>query len=170
MALSKIQAESMNLADTYAFSGTVSGTSVAGSAAFCARTTVDDWQSASNETIILFNDVSTGDCFDTDGVYNTSTYKFTAPANGVYMFWYSVYTAMNDADNGFTFLKNSTKVNFSRVSSDKFITFNGGETADHIQNGTIIIPLASGNTMAVVAATQSDYYKARCQWGGCRLA
>ena len=26
MALSKIQAESMNLADTYAFSGTVSGT------------------------------------------------------------------------------------------------------------------------------------------------
>ena len=31
MALSKIQAESMNLADTFAFSGTVSGTSVFGS-------------------------------------------------------------------------------------------------------------------------------------------
>jgi hypothetical protein len=170
MALSKIQAESMNLADTYAFSGTVSGTSVAGSNAFCARTSVADWQSSADGAILFFNDTSTGDCFDTDGVYNTSTYKFTAPATGVYTFWFSVYTALNDGGNGFTFLKNSTKLNLSLTASNKYISYSGVGTADHIQTASIIFPLTSGDIMAVVAAEQSDYYKGRCQWGGCRLA
>lgn len=144
--------------------------SAAGSNAFCARTSVADWQSAADGAILFFNDTSTGDCFDTDGVYNTSTYKFTAPATGVYTFWYSVYTAMNDGGNGFTFLKNSTKLNFSLTASNKYITYSGQGSADHIQTASIILPLTSGDTMAVVAAEQSDYYKGRSQWGGCRLA
>ena len=160
----------MNLADTYAFSGTVSGTSVAGSNAFCARTSASAWDTSADGTILPFNDVSTGDCFDTDGVYNTSTYKVTAPATGVYTFWFSVYTAENDIGNGFTFLKNSTKLNFSLTTSNKYISFNGAGAADHIQTASIILPLTSGVTMAVVTAEQSDYYKGRCQWGGCRLA
>jgi len=171
MALTKVQADGVNLADNFAFTGTVSGTSVAGSNAFCARTSVTAWQSTvADGTILFFNDVSTGDCFDTDGVYNTSTYKFTAPATGVYTFWFSVYTAENETGNGFTFLKNSTKLNFSLTSSNKYISFSGVGTADHIQTASIILPLTSGDTMAVVTAEQSDYYKGRSQWGGCRLA
>ena len=86
MALSKIQAESMNLADTFAFTGTVSGASVAGSNAFAARNNATVWSSASSGNLIQFNDDSGGDCFDTDNCYDTSTYKFTAPADGVYIF------------------------------------------------------------------------------------
>ena len=170
MALSKIQAESMNLADTYAFSGTVSGTSVAGSAAFAARIASSAWAVIGNGAIVPFNNVSTGNSFDTDSVFNTSTYKFTAPATGVYTFWFSIYTAMNDAGNGFTFLKNSTKLNFSLTPTNKYISYSGQGTADHIQTASIILPLTSGDTMAVVTAEQSDYYKGRSQWGGCRLA
>ena len=169
MALSKIQAESMNLADTYAFSGTVSGTSVAGSAAFCARTTGAAWIAPADGTLVSFNDDSTGDNFDTDGVFNTSTYKYTAPATGVYMFWYSVYTALNDSGNGFSFRKNSARVNFS-ASSNVYLSYAQVETGDHVQTATIVLPLTSGDTMAVIAATQSDYYQGRSQWGGCRLA
>jgi len=169
MALSKIQAESMNLADTYAFSGTVSGTSVAGSAAFSARNSGGSWATPSDGTIVVFNDDSTGDSFDTDGVYNTSTNKFTAPATGVYIFWYHVYTANSDTTNGFGFLKNSSKLAMNAVASQHF-TFDSVTANDHMQNGKIIVPLSSGDTMAVIATTQSDYYQGHTAWGGCRLA
>ena len=169
MALSKIQAESMNLADTFAFSGTVSGTSVSGTNAFSARTNADEWGSVSDGAIVQFTDDSTGDSFDTDSCYNTSTYKFTAPATGVYMFWFAIYAADGDTDNGFAFLKNSTKLSFIRSSSGS-ITFQSNTNNDHTQNGTIIVPLTSGDTMAVCGATGSDYYKGQTAWGGCRLA
>tara|TARA_R110001592_G_scaffold347983_1_gene641827 strand:- start:109 stop:618 length:510 start_codon:yes stop_codon:yes gene_type:complete len=169
MALSKIQAESMNLADTYAFSGTVSGTSVAGSGAFCARHTAEEWGSVANSSIVNFNNDSAGDNFDTDNNYSTSTYKYTAPATGVYMFWYSIYTANGDTGNGFTFLKNSAKIDLQGNSAD-WLSFQESQNDDHTQTATCVIPLSSGETMAVCGATQSDYYKAHCQWGGCRLA
>ena len=170
IALDAVDNTILKLDDDYALTGTVTGT-VAGTAAFCARTSAQAWSGAvADGTILLFNDDSTGDCFDTDGVYNTSTYKFTAPATGLYTFWYSIYTAENEAGNGFTFLKNSTKLDFSQTTANKYISFSGAGDADHMQTASIIIPLTSGNTMAVVTAEQTDYYKGRCQWGGCRLA
>ena len=149
--------------------GTVTGT-VAGTAAFSARAEGASWVSPADGTILIFSDDSTGDNFDTDGVFNTSTYKFTAPATGVYMFWYVIYTAESDDTNGFSFLKDSTKVNFSEASSNKYFSYSEVGTGDHIQTANIIIPLSSGNTMAVCTATQSGYYQERTQWGGCRLA
>ena len=98
MALTKVQADGINLGDTFAFTGTVSGTSVAGSNAFAARNSATVWSTASGGSLIQFNDDSGGDCFDTDSCYDTSTYKFTAPATGVYTFWYSIYTANSDAE------------------------------------------------------------------------
>ena len=69
------------------------GASAAGSAAFAARIPSNSWAVIGNGAIVPFNNVSTGDSFDTDGVFNTSTYKFTAPATGVYTFWFSIYTS-----------------------------------------------------------------------------
>ena len=53
MALSKIQAESMNLADTYAFTGTVSGTS--GMTLLETRNDTSDVDYASDTTIFNFD-------------------------------------------------------------------------------------------------------------------
>ena len=172
MALSKIQAESMNLADTYAFSGTVSGTSVAGSNAFLARftpATGGSWGTVASGGIISFDDASTQDAFNNDSVFNTSTYKFTAPATGVYTFWFGIYTANTDSINAFCFIKNDSKFR-TQAAADEHLTLWSGTTNDHIQNGTIIIPLSSGDTIAVGGSTVSDYYKGHSQWGGCRLA
>ena len=56
MALSKIQAESMNLADTYAFTGTVSGLP-SGSSAFMARMAVTGaWVSINQDELIYKSD------------------------------------------------------------------------------------------------------------------
>lgn len=172
MTLSKIQAESMNLADTYAFSGTVSGASAAGSAAFLARftpATGASWGTVASGGIIPFDDASTQDAFNNDSVFNTSTYKFTAPATGVYMFWFGVYTANSDSINAFCFIKNDSKFR-TQAAADEHLTLWSNTSSDHIQNGTIIIPLSNGDTIAVGGSTTSDYYTGHSQWGGCRLA
>ena len=171
MPLTKVQAEGVNLADTFAFSGAVSGLP-SGSGAFLARftpSTGSSWATLSSAGIVPFDDASSQDAFDTDSLFNTSTYKFTAPSTGVYMFWYGMYTANSDSQNGFCFLKNDSKFR-TQAAADHFLTFISATSADHIQNGTIVVPLSSGDTMAVCAATGSDYYTGHCQWGGCRLA
>ena len=170
MALSKIQSESINLADTYAFTGTVSGT-VSGTNAFSARITAEEWGyvDGSATSLVQFNNDSTGDSFDTDSCYSTSSYKFTAPANGVFIFWYSIYTANGDTTNGFTFLKNSAKINLVTSGNKHFTTWQGSND-DHAQTATAIVTLSSGDTMAVVGTSSSDYFKGYCSWGGCRLA
>tara|TARA_R100001015_G_C4521241_1_gene90172 strand:- start:179 stop:688 length:510 start_codon:yes stop_codon:yes gene_type:complete len=169
MALTKVQADGLNLADTFAFTGTVTGT-VTGSGVFAASTTTSAWTTYNDEDIIAFNDDSTGDLFDTDNNYDTSTYKYTAPATGVYMFWYACYTSNSSTVNGFSFLKNTAKVDF-QTGNNRMFTWINGSTDDHIQNGMCILPLTSGDTMAVCATYNStDFYTGHSAWGGCRLA
>ena len=159
----------LKLDDDYALTGTVTGT-VAGSGAFSARHTASEWGSVNSGGIVNFNNDSTGDSFDTDNNYNTSTYKYTAPANGVYMFWYSIYTADGDTSNGFSFLKNSSKVDFASTTDD-LMSYIDSFDNDHVQTATIILPLVSGDTMAACGALgSSDYFKGHSKWGGCRLA
>ena len=54
-----------------------------------------------------------------------------------------------DAGNYLTYAQNA---------DDKIITF------------TCVIPLTSGDTMAVKTGPPSDYYTGHSQWGGCRLS
>ena len=84
------------------------------------------------------------------------------------MFYYSIYTAENDSSNGFSFLKNSTKL-ANTYNSVNYITYDEG-TDDKIQNGTIIIDLATDDTMAIIASIDSDYYKGHSSWGVAVLA
>ena len=169
MPLVKTQAEGINLADAFAFTGTVSGASVAGTGAFSARcTSPTSWTTLSTDEILAFNNVSSGESFDTDSNYNTSTYKYTAPATGVYLFWYTIYTANQDTGNEFGFLKNSAKIDFSNGTDDKFTGFNSSDD-DHQQTISIVVPMTASDTMAVIATTGSDWYPPHCSWGGCRL-
>jgi len=76
MAITKIQSESLNLADDFAFTGTITGAGGVNTPAFYAymssnQTGISDV----TNTIIQFNSKS----FDTNSAYDTSTYKFTVP-------------------------------------------------------------------------------------------
>ena len=140
----------------------------AGSQAFAARIPSASWFNVANNYVIPFNDVSTGDSFDTDGNFNTSTYKYTAPTTGVYHFWFAMYTAQNDTANAFGFLKNSSELNLQQDAGN-FLSY-AQNADDKIINFTCVIPLTAGDTMAVIAATVTDYYTGHSQWGGCRLS
>ena len=140
----------------------------AGSQAFAARIPSASWFAVAADSVIPFNDASTGDSFDTGGNFNTSTHKYTAPTTGVYLFWFSVYTADSDTANGFGFKKNSSDLDLQSDAENK-LTF-GSNADDKILTFTCVIPLTSGDTMAVKAGPASDYYTGHSQWGGCRLS
>ena len=81
MAITKIQSESLNLADTYAFTGTVTGAGGVNTPAFMAQ---------SNSSTTMPNQTATkiayaNEVFDTDNCYDTSNSRFTPTTSGKYL-------------------------------------------------------------------------------------
>ncbi len=114
MAITKIQSESMNLADTYAFTGTVTGAGESNTPLFSARkSSAQSSLSANTYHKITF----TTEEFDPSGVYDASNSKFVAPSNGKYFF--NVLMRMNPSALGPTgfspaFYKNGSLFKFNR--------------------------------------------------------
>ena len=128
------------------------------------------WVAISADAVLVFDNDSTGESHDTDTCYDTGTYEFTAPAAGVYLFWYSLYTANADVSNSFRFKKNDVSGGFDiNVGGANNLTIAYSEAGDHIQTGTIVLTLASSDCVSVSAASASDIYTAHSSWGGCRL-
>jgi hypothetical protein len=86
MAIDKIQSESINLADTFAFTGTVTG----------AGSTPDKFFQAYHDTQQTFNNATetklnyATEIFDTDSKYDTSTSKYTPGETGKYLIGASI--------------------------------------------------------------------------------
>jgi len=73
MAIDKIQAESINLADTFAFTGTVTGAGGVNTPAFMASVTSDQTINHNTATKIAF----ANEVFDTGSNYDTTNYRYT---------------------------------------------------------------------------------------------
>ena len=83
MAITKIQSESLNLADTYDFTGTVTGAGGVMTPAFEAyKTDGNQTLSDSVTTKITFNN----EVFDTDSAYASSTFTVPSGKAGKYFF------------------------------------------------------------------------------------
>jgi hypothetical protein len=81
MAIDKIQSESINLADNFAFTGTVSGAGGTMTPAFYAELGSSQNTSDSSATKITFNT----EVYDSGNVYdNSSNYRFTPGVAGKY--------------------------------------------------------------------------------------
>ena len=90
MAITKIQSESLNLADDYTFTGNIVGAGGANTPAFLARLSSNLTVATSTVTTLPFTDDSTSPkAFDTDNAFNTTTYTFTVPSGqaGKYYFY-----------------------------------------------------------------------------------
>ena len=108
MAFSKIIAESMDLTDDFAFSGTVTGAGESNSPNFHA---VGGSPSLSNTTWTKI--AVTTERFDNGSAYDASNSKFVVPSGeaGVY-FFSSIYRMENDSGSAFLkFYKNGSALN-----------------------------------------------------------
>ena len=81
MAITKIQSESLNLADTYDFTGTVTGAGGINTPAFSAYLSAN--QSLSNDTFTKLDFDS--EEYDSGSVFDTSNNRFTPGVVGKYM-------------------------------------------------------------------------------------
>jgi hypothetical protein len=86
MAIDKIQSESINLADNFAFTGTVTGAGNTPDKFFQAYH--DTAQSISTGTLTKLNYAT--ELFDTDSKYDTSTSRYTPGETGKYLIGASV--------------------------------------------------------------------------------
>jgi|11_taG_2_1085331.scaffolds.fasta_scaffold45161_2 hypothetical protein len=79
MALTKVQADGVNLGDDFAFTGDVTG--VGGTTpAFCATNSAQQTANIDTMTKVQFDT----EVFDSDGKYDTSNYRFTPTVAGKY--------------------------------------------------------------------------------------
>ena len=96
MAITKIQSESLNLADTYDFTGTVTGAGGVNTPAFLAYLSSNQSYTDNTLTKVQFNT----EVFDTDNTYDNSTnYRFTPGVSGKYYIYSDVSVETPDLTN-----------------------------------------------------------------------
>ena len=142
MAIDKIQSESINLADNFAFTGTVNGAGGANTPAFEAYLSSSQDISDDTFTKIQIN----AEVFDTASAYdNSSNYRFTVPSGqgGKYFVYgmaqcYASYDA--NASSRLAIYKNGSR----------FI----GSSGDYRHDGTRVAPLS---VHTVISLNASDY-------------
>ena len=151
MAITKIQSESLNLADTYAFTGTVTGAGGVNTPAFSATITSTQNITNNSETKIAF----ATEQYDTDSAYDHSTnYRFTVPSGEGGKYFFSAY-ALAVAEG--TLLSNAyigLKVNGSMKQKPFWFS---GTASGNIFNAVKYIPLQIHATYNLSA---SDYVEA----------
>jgi len=87
MAIDKIQSESINLADTFAFTGTVTGAGGLNTPYFEAYISANQTLADDTYTKLTFNT----ETFDSGGMYDHSTnYRFTPTTAGKYLIYFLV--------------------------------------------------------------------------------
>jgi hypothetical protein len=106
MAITKIQSESLNLADTYDFTGTVTGAGGVNTSLFKGYFTGNQSISANTDNLLAINN----EHFDSDGVLDITTNqgRFTAPENGKYYFHCTFYVGLALARLRITVYKNGS--------------------------------------------------------------
>ncbi|MDA9626917.1 hypothetical protein N9S53_00440 [Candidatus Pelagibacter sp.] len=77
MAIDKIQSESINLADNFAFTGTVTGAGATNKPSFFAKKNSNTNISNNTWTVVNFDT----EIVDTNSAYDTSSYRFTVPSD-----------------------------------------------------------------------------------------
>ena len=115
MAIDKIQSESINLADNFAFTGTVTGAGGVNTPAFRAHINSSPTIANGTNTIIVFDDEE----FDVGSNYDTSNGKFTPTTAGKYLLYSKLKVQLAGGIVYMEFRKNGSNVNsnYENISS-----------------------------------------------------
>ena len=160
MAFSKIIAESMDLTDTYAFTGTVSGAGESNRPYFCAKPTGSSQVFTHNaDTKMVFN----SEVFDSAGAFDTTSYRFTPQTAGKYFVFLRISGTCTNNDELYmeqSLRKNGTRFeqlvgihdiargDFEFGSLTAMIDMNG--TSDYLEAYTYFYNYSDSNNQASV--------------------
>ena len=109
MAITKIQSESLNLADDFAFTGTITGAGGNNTPNFRVKGSGGQIISDATVTKVIYNTVT----FDTNSAFDTNNYRFVVPSGhaGKYNFYSRFrYGGVNCSELAFYFYKNGAVV------------------------------------------------------------
>jgi hypothetical protein len=138
MAIDKIQSESINLADNYAFTGTVTGAGGVNSEMFLAVNSAAQSFAHNTNAKVQFN----SEVFDTGNNYDpTTNYRYVVPSDGKYFI--SAQIRMNGGGNTLTLGLFQLYLNGSSKVSSYWNT-NDGEAA-MVNNISIILDLSAND-------------------------
>ena len=112
MAITKIQSESLNLADTYAFTGTVTGAGGSNTPNFFAFANADQTINHNTDTKIVYNTES----YDSASAYDTSNYKFVVPSGQGGKYNFTAQILLYDANGNLLGIRPKIFKNGSMVS------------------------------------------------------
>jgi len=144
MAITKIQSESLNLADTYAFTGTVTGAGENNTPIVRAVPSANQTVSYNSYTTIVFDT----EIVDTDNAFASNT--FTVPSGKGGKYFVNVQVVSNDATAG-ALERLNIKVNGSTKASGNY---KKQADDDHSLILSAIVDLSVGDT---VLATYFTY-------------
>ncbi len=138
----------------------------AGSCAFRVKHDAAAWGAIpTNTKIVLANEHE-----DSDGVYNTSSGHFTAPAAGVYFFYANIYVGEFDTASGFRFRRNDSSTAIEDFHGSYGSYMSQSDASDCMISWQLVITLSANDTISVWTGTQSDIYYGHSYWGGFRLS
>ena len=135
MAIDKIQSESINLADNFAFTGTVSGAGGANTPAFQARNGSDQDIGYTGTFVKI---TCNTEVFDTDSKYdNSSNYRFTPTVAGKYYCYANiVFESTSSSNNGDNLIKLITAI-YKNGSQAAYSQYNKGTQTDGAKQRSI---------------------------------
>jgi len=152
MAIDKIQSESINLADTFAFTGTVTGAGATNKPAF--RATVSSNLAVSNDTFTKapFNT----EVYDTDSAYdNSSNYRFTVPSGEAGKYCFTALLRFYSSGDNASYTATSFYKNGSTMDVDSYLQLTNNATDSIRQTAipyVVTLDLAVGDYIEIYGA------------------
>tara|TARA_R110002020_G_scaffold267722_1_gene482864 strand:- start:22 stop:552 length:531 start_codon:yes stop_codon:yes gene_type:complete len=144
MAMDKIQSESINLADTFAFTGTVTGAGGTNTPSFFALLSSSQTGLSDAATVKL---AANTEVYDNGGVYdNSSNYRFTPGVAGKYFIYAGALVSSGAESN----LREAEMYIYKNGSSISKASFN--HVANYSQSSTLTASFVN-------IADDNDYYE-----------
>ena len=156
MAIDKIQSESINLADNFAFTGTVSGTG-ANTPAFFAYPTAE--QDLANNTTVQV--VLNAELYDTANAFASNAFTVPSGQGGKYVLNFGIRRNNWTSDRFYTLLKKGSASIFEMDSYGKSYSTNNGFTLQQLAAGDVITLFAyqnNGSTQPIHAGSASTFF------------
>ena len=140
-----------------------------GSSAFLATHASSTWYNGvATNTLITFNDVTGGSCFNIGSHYSTVNSRYDVPATGLYWFSFTMYTAMDDVKNAFKIRVDNADIVHADASAG-LMAHNEEGAGDKTLAFSTLLSLTSGQYVDVRANTGSDWYSGHSFFTGMRI-